>query len=67
MSRAGPRLKIDLTLDMYRFEIDSGPASPQPPAPQKRPQWKRWTLKSDDGSEAYRTTHPRAEYPRSAL
>jgi hypothetical protein len=29
MTRAGPRLKIDLTLDIYRFEIGSEPASPQ--------------------------------------
>jgi lipopolysaccharide export system protein LptA len=34
----GPRLRIDLTTGMYRFEIESGPASPQPPTPQIRPQ-----------------------------
>ena len=34
----GPRLKLDLTTGMYRFEIESGPASPQPPAPQMQPQ-----------------------------
>jgi lipopolysaccharide export system protein LptA len=34
----GPRLKIDLTTGMYRFEIESGPVSPQPPAGQIRPQ-----------------------------
>ena len=34
----GARLRIDLTTGMYRFEIESGPASPQPPAPQIRPQ-----------------------------
>jgi lipopolysaccharide export system protein LptA len=34
----GPRLRIDLTTGMYRFEIESGPASPQPPAPQMQPQ-----------------------------
>jgi lipopolysaccharide export system protein LptA len=34
----GPRLKIDLTTGMYRFEIESGPASLQPHAPQMRPQ-----------------------------
>ena len=33
----GPRLKIDLTTGMYRFEIESVPASPQPPAAQIRP------------------------------
>jgi len=33
----GPRLRIDLTMGMHRFEIESGPASPQPPAPQIRP------------------------------
>ena len=33
----GPRLKIDLTTGMYRFvEIESTPASPQPPAAQIR-------------------------------
>jgi lipopolysaccharide export system protein LptA len=34
----GPRLRIDLTTGVYRFEMESGPASPQPPAPQIRPQ-----------------------------
>ena len=34
----GSRLKIDPTSGMYRFEIESGPASPQPPAPQIRSQ-----------------------------
>jgi lipopolysaccharide export system protein LptA len=34
----GPRLKIDLTTGMYRFEMESGPASPQQPARQIRPQ-----------------------------
>jgi lipopolysaccharide export system protein LptA len=34
----GPRLKIDLTTGMYRFEIESGPTSLQPPAAQIRPQ-----------------------------
>jgi lipopolysaccharide export system protein LptA len=32
----GPRLKMDLTTGMYRFEIQSGSASPQPSAPQMR-------------------------------
>jgi len=34
----GPRLRIDLTTGMYRFEIASGPTSPPPPTPQIRPQ-----------------------------
>jgi len=33
----GPRLRIDLTTGMYRFETDRGPAPPQPPAPPIRP------------------------------
>jgi lipopolysaccharide export system protein LptA len=36
--REGQRLKIDLTTGMYRFEIESGLSSPQPPAPQMQPQ-----------------------------
>jgi hypothetical protein len=34
----GPRLKIDLTTGMYRFEIASAPTSEEPPAAQMRPQ-----------------------------
>jgi lipopolysaccharide export system protein LptA len=34
----GPRLKLDLTTGMYRFEIESTPVSPQPPAAQIWPQ-----------------------------
>src|SRR5215831_19897577 len=30
----GPRLRIDLTTGKYRFEVEGGPAPPQPPAPQ---------------------------------
>jgi hypothetical protein len=36
--REGHSLKIDLTTGVYRFVMESGPASPQPPAPQIRPQ-----------------------------
>jgi len=32
----GPRLRIDLATGMYRFEIESGPVSPQPPARRTR-------------------------------
>jgi lipopolysaccharide export system protein LptA len=34
----GPRLKLDLTTGMYRFEIESEPVSPQPPAAPIMPQ-----------------------------